>query len=90
MDANRRNGGPQHLSNKRVCFWIRDVFVPGPCRILAEVPGLDLLDGRVVGLSDNGARRGAGAKRGAFAVVEVECLRGAVVVPVAKIVDLEH
>ncbi len=90
MDRNQDNGGRQELSNKRVCFRISDVFVPGPCRILAEVHGRELLDGRVVGLSDTGAERGAGAKREAFAVVEVECLRGAVVVPVAKIVDLEH
>jgi hypothetical protein len=83
MQRLQRTDDPQHLQNKHVHFHIQDVCVPHDWRqILAELHGQDLLQGRVVDLSDSGAERGA------FAVVEVDGLKSPVVVPVAKIVEV--
>jgi len=60
------------------------VYVPEPAEILAELHGQDLLQGRVIDLSDRGSERGA------FAVVVVDGLTNPVVVPVAKIVGVEE
>ena len=67
--------------NRHVHFRISDVFVPEPAQLLQHLHGQDLLEGRIVELSDGGLERDA------FAVVEVEGVNQPVVVPVARIVD---
>ena len=75
-------GAPEQLQNRKVRFRISDVFVPEPAQILAELHGVDLLAGRVVDFSDRGTEPRV------FAVVEVDTLSEAVVVPIAKILDV--
>lgn len=72
------------LRNQQVRFYIKDVYVPEPGQILAELHGQDLLQGRVIDLSDRGAERSV------FAVVEVEGLSKPVVVPTARILGVEN
>jgi hypothetical protein len=81
MCSGQTEGDPPDLQDRYVQFHIRDVYVPEPAKILEELHGLDLLSGRVIGLSDSGVEMGA------FAVVEVSGLSQSVVVPVAKIID---
>ncbi len=82
MYAYHFNGNVQKLLNQQVHFHIRDVYVPEPAQILAELHKKDLLRGTVVDLSDKGSEKGA------FVVVEVEGLSNPVVVPAAKIVGI--
>ena len=75
---------PNHefcVPNRYVHFHISDVYVPEPAQLLALLHGQDLLEGRIVELSDSGIQAQA------FAVVEVAGISQPVVVPVAKIVD---
>lgn len=67
------------MRNRWVNFRISDVYVPEPVQILMELHGKDLLQGRVIDLSDSGNQSEA------FAVVEVDGLTQPVVVPVKHI-----
>ncbi len=78
-DARKPNDPRHELWNEEVRFRIQDVYVPEPTQILADLHGEDMLQGRVIDLSDRGSEREA------FAVVEVHGLTYAVVVPVAKV-----
>jgi hypothetical protein len=62
-----------------VNFRICDVYIPDPGQILTELHGKDLLQGKVIDVSDSGAEQEA------FAVVEVEGLAQPVVVPMNRI-----
>jgi hypothetical protein len=70
------------LRNRWVNFKIRDVFIPDPQKLLIELYGNDLLQGRVVDLSDSGREEEV------FAVVEVEGVHQPVIVPVASILSV--
>ena len=70
------------LKNRWVHFMIRDVYVPDPLAVLTELYGGDLLQGRVLEVSD------AGAQREAFAVVGVDGLKQPVIVPIEKILGV--
>jgi len=59
-----------------VQFRIDDVYVPEPAQILMELHGKDLLQGKIIDLSDSGDQEEA------FAVVEVQGLSQSVVVAV--------
>ena len=67
------------LKHKWVHFRIRDVYYPDVPKVLIELHGEDLLQGRVVDLSDQGAASNA------FAVIDVEGLAQPVVIPTARI-----
>ncbi len=82
MAAYRKNGSPLSLKNRWVRFRICDARVPERDEILRELHGRDLLQGRIVDLSD------AGFEHGAFAVVEVSGLHRPVVVPVTKVLAI--
>ncbi len=77
--AERREAGLRH---RLVHFRVGDVFIPEPQSVLAELYGEDLLQGRVLDLSDSGARREA------FAVVRVDGVTRPVVVPVDRILGV--
>lgn len=62
-----------------VHFKINDVYLPDPVEILRSLHGQDLLQGKVVDVSDSGMEPEA------FAVVEVEGLGQPVVVPLKRI-----
>jgi hypothetical protein len=70
------------LTNRCVRFRIRDVHIPAPEDVLRQIYGDDILQGRVVGLSDSGAEEGA------FAVIEVDGLGQWLIVPVARLLGV--
>ena len=67
------------VRNRWVNFQINDIYIPDPGQILNELHGNDLLQGRVIDMSDGGTELEA------FAVVEVEGLKQPVVVPMNRI-----
>ena len=69
----------QNVRNRWVNFRISDVYVPDPSQILRELHGRDLLQGKIIDVSDSGTQQEA------FAVVEVEGLKQPVVVPMNRI-----
>jgi len=70
------------VPNPWVQFRIDDVYVPEPAQILAELHGKDVLQGKLIDLSDNDSQDGA------FAVVEVEGLSRPVVVAMKHIKEI--
>jgi hypothetical protein len=71
------------LLDQQVRFKVADIHTPHPLVVLYELHGNDLLEGRVVDLSDSGELKEA------FAVVEVEQVRQFLIVPVARLVVSE-
>ena len=69
----------QNVRNRWVNFQINDIYIPDPGQILNELHGNDLLQGKVIDMSDGGTQLEA------FAVVEVEGLKQPVVVPMNRI-----
>jgi hypothetical protein len=70
------------VRNQWVHFRIRDVYYPDAVQVLDKLHGDDLLQGKVIDMSDNGDHNGA------FAVVEVEGMEQPVVVPVQYILGV--
>jgi len=70
------------LKNHWVSFRILDVYVPDPQKILMELHGRDVLQGKVIDSSDNGAEKET------FLVVEVAGIEQPVIVPAGRILDL--
>jgi hypothetical protein len=68
------------LLNQQVRFSVADIHTPHPLVVLYELHGNDLLEGRVIDLSDSGELKEA------FAVVKVEQVRQFLIVPVARLV----
>jgi hypothetical protein len=68
------------LIDQQVRFKVADVHTPHPLVVLYELHANELLEGRVVDLSDSGELKEV------FAVVEVEQLRQFLIVPVARLV----
>ncbi len=67
------------LRDRWVSFCIRDVFIPDPEKLLVSLYGDDILQGRVVDLSDSGGEKEA------YAVVKVERIDKPLIVPVRRI-----
>jgi hypothetical protein len=70
------------LINRLVNFKIRDVYMPDPREILDELHSNDILQGRVLDLTDSGATKQA------FVVVEVEGVSSHVIVPMESILGV--
>ncbi len=68
------------LIDQQVRFKVADIHTPHPLVVLYELHGNDLLEGRVVDLSDSGELKEA------FAVVEVDEVRQYLIVPVERLV----
>ncbi len=64
-------------------FKISDIYIPDPKKLLYQLHGNDVLEGRVVDMSDGGAEENA------FAVIEVEGVEWLVVVPADRIVGVD-
>jgi hypothetical protein len=77
--SNARRQPSQNVRNRWVNFRISDVYIPEPGQILTELHGKDLLQGKVIDVSDSGTQQEA------FVVVEVEGLKQPVVVPMNRI-----
>jgi hypothetical protein len=69
------------LKNQWVSFRILDVYIPDPAKILIDLHGGDILQGKVIDLSDNGTEKEA------FLVVEVEGIEQPVILPASRILD---
>jgi hypothetical protein len=70
---------PTIVPNPWVQFRIDDAYVPEPAQILMELHGKDLLQGKLIDVSDSGTQDDA------FAVVEVEGLSQPVVVAIKNV-----
>ena len=70
------------IKNRWVHFRIRDVYLPEPQQLLAVLHGEDLLQGKVLEISE-----GAGVTP-AYAVVEVEGLEHPVIVPTDQVLGV--
>jgi hypothetical protein len=71
------------LKNRWVSFRILDVYIPDPMKILVDLHGGDVLQGKVIDLSDNGTEKEA------FLVIEVKGIEQPVIVPSGRILDFE-
>ena len=70
------------IRNRLVNFKVRDVYIPDAREILVELYGNDILQGRVLDLTDSGTAKQA------FAVVEVEGVSKNVIVPMERILGV--
>ena len=70
------------LRNRLVNFMIRDVYVPDPQKVLTQLYGDQILQGKVIDTSDRGAQTEA------FVVVQLQELDEPVVVPVDRIIGV--
>jgi hypothetical protein len=73
----------QELRQKWVRFRICDVYIPAPEKILLELHGADVLQGKVLDISESGSQE-------QFAVIEVEELENSVIVPVRLILNFDE
>jgi hypothetical protein len=67
------------LKNRWVSFRILDVYIPDPGKIMMELHRGDILQGKVIDLSDDGTEEET------FMVVEVEGIEQPVIVPAGHI-----
>jgi hypothetical protein len=80
--AEQLKSEPSRLKHRWVHFKIRDVYVTDVQMLLLEVYGDDLLQGKVLDISDSGSSQGA------FAVVEVEGIKQQLIVPIQRILGV--
>jgi len=67
------------LRSRWVQFKICDVYIPDPQKLLIELHGDDLLQGKVIDLTDSGTQKEA------FIVVEVKGIEQPVIVPAKRV-----
>ena len=70
------------LRNRWVHFRIRDVYIPNPEKLLSDLYGDDLLQGKVVDVTDSGHAGGV------FVVVTLEGVEQQVIVPLQRILGV--
>jgi hypothetical protein len=70
------------LRNRWVHFRIRDVYIPNPEKLLADLYGDDLLQGQVTDVTDSGHPGGV------FVVVTLEGVEQQVIVPLQRILGV--
>jgi len=83
-DENGLRREPKVVPSPWVQFRIDDAYVPEPAQILMELHGKDVLQGKIIGVSDSGAQEEA------FAVVEVEGLSRPVVVAMKHLKEISY
>ena len=76
------HGSVPDIRNRLVNFKIRDVYIPDAREILVELYANDILQGRVLDLTDTGSAKQA------FVVVEVEGVSRHVIVPIERILSV--
>ena len=70
------------IKNRLVNFKMRDVYMPDPRDVSLELHAHDILQGRVLDLTDSGVTRRA------FVVVEIEGMAAHVIVPMERIIGV--
>lgn len=78
-----KKSSDMQLKNRCVRFRILDVYIPDPAKILMDLHGGDVLQGKVIDLSDNGTDKEA------FLVIEVKGIDQPVIVPAGRVLDFE-
>ena len=73
---------PASLKHRLVRFRTRDIYIPDPQEVLNELYGNNILQGKVVDLTDSGAQEKT------FVVVEVEGMKNFLIVPVEKVLGV--
>ncbi len=70
------------MRDRWVHFKIRDVYLPDPSELTLALHGDDILQGRVVDVSDNQTEEGA------YVVVEAEGIKNPLIVPLKRILGV--
>jgi hypothetical protein len=73
---------PASLKHRLVRFRARDIYIPDPQEVLNELYGNNILQGKVVDLTDSGAQEKV------FVVVEVEGMKSFLIVPIEKVLGV--
>jgi hypothetical protein len=74
--------GTPDLRDRWVNFMVQDVHMPCPEEVLRDLYGKDILQGKVMDLSDSGLETKA------YAVVQVDGLKTFLIVPVERILGV--
>jgi hypothetical protein len=67
----------------KVNFRISDIYNPEPAQVLMELHDRDLLEGKIIDVSDSGAQEGP------YAVIEIEGLSQPVVVAMRHLKEID-
>ena len=70
------------LLNRFVRFKVSDVTVPGPREVVDELYGRDIVQGKVVDITESGA------KEQAFIIVKVEGMNAPLILPAEKVIGI--
>jgi hypothetical protein len=82
MNGQQARSTVPDIINRLVNFQLRDVHMPDPRDVSLELHAHDILQGRVLDLTDSGATRDA------FVVVEIDGVAGPVIVPMERIIGV--
>ena len=70
------------MRNRQVNFRVSDIYIPDPQEILKELYENRVLEGKVIGLTDNGEQKNA------YVVVQVEGVKNFLIVPVENVKEI--
>jgi hypothetical protein len=70
------------LLNRFVRFKVSDVTIPGPQEVVNELYGGDIVQGKVVDITESGA------KEQAFIIVKVEGMNALLILPAEKVIGI--
>lgn len=70
------------LMNRFVRFKVSDVAIPGPQEVVNELYGGDIVQGKVVDITESGAQEQA------FIVVKVEGMKDLLILPAKKVIGI--
>lgn len=70
------------LLNRFVRFKVSDVAIPGPQEVVNELYGCDIVQGKVVDLTESGAMEQA------FIIVKVEGMKPLLILPAEKVIGI--
>lgn len=70
------------LLNRFVRFKVSDVTIPGPQEVVNELYGGDIVQGKVVDITESGAQEQA------FIVVKVEGMNALLILPAEKVIGI--
>jgi hypothetical protein len=72
----------RYLINRFVRFKVSDVTIPAPQAVVAELYGGDIVQGKVVDITESGTREQA------FVVVKVEAMKDFLILPAEKVIGM--
>lgn len=78
------------LKNHTVNFRVCDIFYPDYQQVLFELHGNDLLQGRVIDVSESGITSENGINDVSFAEIELDELQERVIVPIDRILGISE